>query len=169
MLKAAIPATDAERRAAFDFWYNSNRGFSETARQAGRALSTIKRWARQDNWRERAKQIKSNISQGVDRKIEKREISNVRMAKACLAKEVKTYLDENHVPSGDLRAIVKLMQYIDTVEGNMPEGTGSTTDVVNIYIGQLIEQMSVTELQRLDEDLAGYFARRCTENRLSGR
>lgn len=124
--------TEEEIQDVFQWWYDHDCHTALTARECGVARSTVFRFRKKYNWDERAKKIKKSIQQGYDRKRINKEISNVKMAKAVLKKEVAAYLDRKHKPTGNLNAIVSIMRYIDEVQGAIPtEGTNGD-NIVNI-------------------------------------
>lgn len=126
--------TPEMRHKVFEYWVKVDRNVLLTAKHFGHSRTTIHRWAKAENWLARAEKIKENIRAGLDRKIEKDQISNAKLAHACLQKEVTAYLRKEKIATGNLPNIVMLMRYLDEVEGNMPNGGGANGDnIVNIW------------------------------------
>lgn len=116
---------DAELDAMFEYWYQHDRSITLTAKKFNKERKSLWRWAEKFKWHERADKIRAKVQNGLDRKIEKNEITNVKLAKACLKKEVAAYLKPTRRTKGELPDILRFMRYIDEVEGNMPiEGGG---------------------------------------------
>lgn len=110
-------ATHEEKQKAYDFWCRNDRSFVQTAKQFDRDRKTLTKWAESGRWEERADKIDDDIAKGIDRKIVKEAITNIKLAQSCLNKEVAAYLEKNKKAHGRLRDIVLLFGYIDKANG----------------------------------------------------
>ncbi len=114
-MSAQIPASEPHLNEVFDWWYKHDRNFSKTADNYGHNRKTIWKWAVKHDWIARADQIATNVAKGIDRRITKEILSNIKLAEACLKKECAAYLHAGHKATGNLQHIVALFKYIDEV------------------------------------------------------
>lgn len=149
----------AERDEIFEWWIAHDCNYADTAKQFNLSRSTLYRWMERDDWDSRADKIRKDTRAALDKRIVKEEISHLKMAEACLKKEVAAYLQQKSV-KGDINAIVKLMQYIDTVKENMPtDGASVTTNFINF------DNIPDEQRATVRENIAAYFQR---NSRLNG-
>lgn len=144
---------ESDAEAWFKWWYENDRNYKATAKNFKVSPTTVRRHARRRDWVLRAEKIRADVANAHDRKIVKQEVSNVQMAKACLKKEIRQYLDKEHKAVGDINAIVKLMRYIDEVEGNMPNGG-------DYRGGSILDEFSPDERESLRKDITAIRAYR---------
>lgn len=125
--------SEADINLWFEAWIANKKNLLATARQCGVDRKTIARYVKEFDWESRSKNILARIRDGVDRKIEKQEISNVKLARQCLSKEAEAYMKRPDI-KGNINTIVMLMRYIDEVEGNMPGDSDRTlSPIINIW------------------------------------
>jgi hypothetical protein len=119
----------------FEYWFKHDCNSSAVARRFKVAPCTVWRYVKRLNWNERADKRRTEIRKGMDRKAVSSEISNLELARKCLAKEAKAYLSKKYKAGGNVAFILGLMRYIDEVQGNMPtaDGNGSGINIVNVY------------------------------------
>ncbi len=111
--KPQLSISESELDAMFEFWFQNDRNVTKTAKKYGRDRASIYRWAKRFGWEARAEKIRNKVRRDTDKRLQRKEISNVKTAQKCLRKEVAAYLHDNHEATGDLKAIVQLLKYID--------------------------------------------------------
>jgi len=110
----AVKATETQINQMFQFWYEHNRDYSATSRKFKVAVTTVRRYADRFKWADRYADIKAKVQAGVDAKLVREEISNVKIAKSLLGKELKVYQEEKKA-TGNIYAILHILKYIDGV------------------------------------------------------
>jgi len=132
----------------FNYWFGHEQNNQATADHFKVSRTTIYRMGVRHDWNNRANKIRKNIQAGVDHKIATAEISNVKMAKACLKKEVAAYLDKGHKATGNLISIVSLMKYID--DAGVGAGERDLPTSVTLSAGQLREVLATLGAEMKD-------------------
>jgi hypothetical protein len=121
-----LKMTVRQREAMFIWWYENGRNTCKTARQFKLPANTLRNYAEAGQWHASADLIDRNIRRKTEQKIVAREVSLVVMAETILDAEYQAYKKRN--ATGDLSQILKFMEYIDSVKGNLPGSGGGLDD-----------------------------------------
>ena len=136
--KGISPKYNVETREQwFQWWLSHDRNVLGTAKHFGIHRSIVRRWWINEEWEKRADKILAETQAKIDHNRVKVEVSNVKIARGILGKELAAYQNENKA-TGALNNIIALMRYIDEREGVLPPESRDThihgdVNVTNVF------------------------------------
>ena len=153
MSKSDLLTTEQEHhKRAFEQYYalGEKRSYQQVAEQMGVSPSTVKLWARSFGWRRRVQERNAEVARRVadraiqtgveehDRNRKIVQMALMRLAKAIADGKVKMQM-------GDLDRLIRLQQYLDSVDGGNLAGRPKLELAVELQA--TVEAMTTADLR----------------------